>query len=809
MLGFWLRWSLRDLRQRWLLVTSIALTVALGTGTYAALSSTKEWRYQSNDASFALLHLHDLRVELSQGSTAAQGRLAAIVRSIPSSARLERVRERLLVPTQVSATARGRDVIVSATVVGHPQPAGETVDGLWVKRGTAPTGSTFADGTVVLEHKFATYYGLPDSGTLQLTGDRRVAYSGVGAAPEELLVTGREGTSFLGEAAYATVYGTLAAAQSLDPALRGRVNDVVLTLRAGTDTGRVEQELRAAFQQASPPVAADVLDRQDSSAYRILYDDIEGDDRFWLVVAALILLGATFAAVNLTTRVVEAQRREIGIGMALGVGPRALAIRPLLLGVELALLGTGLGVLVALAISEPLKSLYTSVLPLPVWRTPLQLAPFVRASVAGILLPMLAVVVPVWRAVRVQPVEAIRVGHLVARTSPLLGASRWLRVPGRGYRAIPLRNLVRTPRRTALTALAVAASIMTLVAIGGLLDSFRASVAAGEDELSRGAPDRLIVSLDAWYAATSPEVRQAVAVPGVATAALGLQAPMTVRAGGTSLDLLSEVLPVDSPWQPSLVSGSGQGGLVLAEKAAADLGVEVGDTVSVRYPQPTATGARTVEREVLVAGVHPNPLRVLAYADAPTGASLGLAGVVNRLQLLPAEGTTLDALRKALFGIRAVASVEDVNSTTKVFDDALEQFTGILVIMAGAVLALALLITYNSATISVDERAREHATMLAFGLPVRTLVGMLTVESALTGLLGSVLGLGGGLLVLQWMMDYLMSETLPDFGIRPLVGRFTVQGTLLVGVGAAALAPLLTIRRLRRLDVPSTLRVVE
>ena len=182
---------------------------------------------------------------------------------------------------------------------------------------------------------------------------------------------------------------------------------------------------------------------------------------------------------------------------------------------------------------------------------------------------------------------------------------------------------------------------------------------------------------------------------------------------------------------------------------------------------------------------------------------------MNRLQLLPEEGTSADALRASLFDLRAVSAVEDVTSTTKVFDDALEQFVGILGIMALAVLALALLITYNSATISVDERAREHATMLAFGLPVRTLLGMLVVESALTGVLGSALGIGGGLLVITWMVESLLSETVPDFGITPLVGQFTIQWSIAVGVVAAALAPLLTVRRLRRIDVASTLRVVE
>ena len=74
--SLWVRWSWRDLRQRWLLVTAISLVIALGTGTYAALLSTSAWRRASNDASFALVHVHDVRVRLSQGTTVDEGTLS-------------------------------------------------------------------------------------------------------------------------------------------------------------------------------------------------------------------------------------------------------------------------------------------------------------------------------------------------------------------------------------------------------------------------------------------------------------------------------------------------------------------------------------------------------------------------------------------------------------------------------------------------------------------------------------------------------------------------------------------------------------
>src|SRR5512143_3516624 len=79
----WLRWSWRDLRRRFLLVVAIATVIGLGTGLYAGLTSTSAWRRQSNDASFAALRVHDLKVGLSAGDTVRRGRLAAALAATP------------------------------------------------------------------------------------------------------------------------------------------------------------------------------------------------------------------------------------------------------------------------------------------------------------------------------------------------------------------------------------------------------------------------------------------------------------------------------------------------------------------------------------------------------------------------------------------------------------------------------------------------------------------------------------------------------------------------------------------------------
>src|SRR5215470_12095762 len=182
--ALWLRWSWRDLRTRWAQVFALALVIALGTGTYAALLSTSAWRTQSNDASFALLHVHDLRVTLAPGSTVPQGSLLGLVRRLPHAAEVAGARERLIVPTQVAGP---KGVLAPGELVGTGPGPGPAVDSVHVTagRGLPPQAADTSGGVpaVVLDLAFARQNGLPDSGLLRVAGGRLARYTGIGQSP--------------------------------------------------------------------------------------------------------------------------------------------------------------------------------------------------------------------------------------------------------------------------------------------------------------------------------------------------------------------------------------------------------------------------------------------------------------------------------------------------------------------------------------------------------------------------------------------------------------------------------------------------
>ncbi len=811
-----LRWSWRDLRARWLQVAAIALIIGLGSGTYSGLSSMSRWRLASYDASYERLGMYDLHVAFARGAYVDAARAVTTVRTAASEAgaRGAAVEARLVERTQVDASRAGTTVLVPGRLVGvDVSSGGPRVNAVATLDGRGLQASDSGRMVAVLDEHFAEKHDIPARGRVRISGERTLRHVGRGVTPERFFPMGEGGSLFTD---LAVMYVPLATVQQI-AGRPGLANEVVIRMPPRVSApvrSRALAAVESALRHDFPDAGFVATERADDPVLRMLYDDIDADQRLYNVFALLVLLGAAFAAFNLTTRLVEAQRREIGIGMALGAPPRTLAVRPILVGAQVALLGAAFGVGVGLVLDDALRSLLASYQPLPVWLTEFQPSVFARGAALGFGLPLAATLWPVLRAVRVAPVDAIRTGHRAVRVRGNRLTALLARLPLRASSVtlLPFRNVVRSPRRTLLTAAGIAAAITTLVGVLGMLDSMVATVDRGEREIVGSAPRRLSVGLD-FTGVGSPPLRSIEASPLVRTVEPRLDVGGALSPGPDQVEVLLSGIDFRSRvWTPTAVRGSLRTdvtGLVLAQKAAADLGVGVGDTVTLRHPVRSGTGYRFEESRLPVLALHPNPYRFIAYFHLPRAGFMNLEGIVNGAQVEPRPGVRAEAVQRALFDRPGIVSVEPVSAAADAIRDRIGESLGFLRVIEAMVLLLALLIAFNSTAITMDERARENATMMAFGLPVRTVLGVAVRESVAVGLLGTVGGILLGRVLLHWLVNVLIADTIPEVGVEVFLSVGTVATALVLGVLAVAVAPSLTLRRLRRMDVPSTLRVME
>ncbi len=805
----WLKWSWRDLRSRWVQAVAIAIVIAVGTGLFSGLRSMNIWRGLSNDASYAVANTFDLRVSLSAGGFADRGALLdALAEAAPSGVAV--AEERLILPTQVSIDREGEDsILVPGRLVGvDVADGGPHVNSLYAALGRNLQAADAGADVVALEHNFARFYDLPASGAAALAGGAEVEYVGQSLAPEYFFVITPEG-GILGHANFAAVFASIETAQRLS-GMEGKVNDLVLTLAPDAD----EDALFDALDERFSTLGGTVSRRLDDPSIRLMIEDVEGDEQFNTVLAIAIFGGAVFAAFNLISRIVDSQRREIGVSMALGVPPALVALRPLLFSAQVALLGVIFGVGMGIVVAELLGGYLSNFLPLPAWRTPFQPGLFTIAALIGFLAPFLATAIPVWTGVRVAPIDAVRTGHLADRKGGMPRLLAAVSIPGGAAMQIPFRNVARAPRRTLLTALAIGAIVAVMVTLMGMLNSFLTAVERIGSETAGGSPDRVEAALDTLYPVDSPTIAALLAEPAAVDAEAVLRLGGALESNGESFDVIAQFMDFDSPiWRPTIIEGGLDGskpGVVIAWKAANDLDVGPGDTISLRHPAFGLDGTLSIAESGLeTLGVHAHPMRVGVYIDCAHCAELGIPPLANVVQARPAAGATVEELKRAMFAKPGVASVQRATAFSDVFRDQFEQYTGLLGFMLAFVAALALLIAYNTASINADERRREHATMFAYGLTPRTVIGMLALESAVLGIIATAVGLVFGYALLQWVVSVLMPNAFPELGISIVfdtVGLATVIG---LSVAVVAAAPLLTVFRLRRMDIPSTLRVME
>ncbi len=723
-------------------------------------------------------------------------------------------REQLVLPTQVDASRPGSTVLVPGLLVGQPIDREPVVDGLFADRGRVLRPADDAQPVAMIDRGFASVRGLPTTTTLRLAGGSELKSIGWAFQPQ-YFVSGSGGLNVgVGAADFATIFTSLRTAQRI-AGRRRSVNQLVVRGRPGIPSATLERDVRSAIDRVLPGVGVTFTRGSDEPSYRLLYRDAEGDEKVWRVLAMLVLLGAALAAYNLTSRTVEAQRREIGIGMAIGVPPSRLALRPLLMGAQIALLGAIFGVGVGLLLRVLFRSLLENQLPLPVLLTPFQPGLFALGAGLGIIIPFLGVLLPVWRAVRMRPIDAIRIGYRAAGGGGLAPLLARVPAPGNTLVQMPVRNVARAPRRTLVTVLGIGVIVALVVAFSGLVGSFLQPLDRARIEATRGAPDRMNVSLDRFRDIEGPEVRAVTQNASVGTARPQNELAVTLEHGGEKIDAGLTIFDPSRPgWRPRLREGTFDAqsdGIVLARQAARDLGVEVGDEIVVRHPViQGAARASLVRSRLRVDAVHSSTLRSIALgAQARWDQRAGLAGLSNQIEVAPAAGADRDAVTRALFGQRGVASVQAVAAPLEALDEAMGAFLAYLYATEVFVLLLAMLVAFNSAAINADERRREHATMFAYGVPRRTVLAQSVAEGGIVGALASLVGLVLGLVVVSWIVRSIVPETFPELELNVVVTPTTLAAAAVIGIAACALTPLLTGRRLRQMDIASTLRVME
>lgn len=779
---------LRDLWHMKGQATAIAVVMAMGvmllvmqTGLVATLDETR-------DAYYERYRLADVFAPVSRAPERLVGRLA----EVPGvTAAMGRVVGRALIEVP------DEELPVQAQAVSLPDRAPFDLNDIYLTEGRLPV--TGRSDEIVLLRSFARAHDLRPGDTLRATmnGARRTfRIVGLALSPEFLYTTA-PGELVPDDARFGVIWMSRAAlAAAFD--MKGAFNEALLGLSRSANPAAVQD---AVDRILAPYGGVGAYPLADQVSNRFISEEIAGLRASTRVVPPLFLGVAAFLLYIVISRMVQSERRQIGLMKAFGYTDSEVSAHYFKLVLVIATGGAVAGCLAGIAAGRALIAVYVQYFKFPFLVFQLDPDAFVIGVSISILAASAGGLIVLRRVFALTPAHAMRPPRPpdFSRAGQLLrGLSGVLDQPSR----MVLRRIIRQPGRMAGATLGIAAGMALSVAMLNIHTGFDRAI-----ELTFAVMDRSDVTVTFAHAVDDKTLFELARIPGVTRAEPVRHVPAILRNGlktrrGAVIGMpeapeLNRAL--DDRAQPIPLPETG---IVLSRALADILGSQPGGMLTVEVRE-----GRQPVLEIPVAGIADTLLGAPAYMrlDALNRA-LREPGRVSGAYLT-IDAARADAIYAELRDMPTVAGVSLKAQARDALARQMNQGAGMVrYIMSAIAFTITFGIVYNAARIGYAERAHEMAGLRVIGFSRAETAFVLLGELAVVTLVA--LPLGGGL-------GYYLSAVIAqgfstDLYRIPVLYNPESFGTgVIVVVIAALVSGMLVKRTLDRADLVEALKTWE
>lgn len=778
---------LRDLRALRMQALTIALVVASGIAGFVASLSTHESLIESRDRYYASARFADVFSQVRRAPDALAARLA----ELPD---VTEVQTRLVFDTRISLAElcqplSGRMIGADVETLAQGLNRVTLREGAWPARGS---------NEVLVNQAFAEAQRLrPGSIVSALLNGRmeRLRVVGVALSPEYIYPTS---DALLADDRSFGIFWMdrerLAAAFDMD----GAFNSVALKLRPGASTGAA---IDAVDTLLEPWGSRGAFPRSEQASDKVLAGELAQQRAFGVILPSVFLAVAVFILNVVLGRQVATQRDQIAALKALGYGDGRIVAHYLMLAAAIVAAGIVPGIVLGDWLGRAFTRFYTNYFHFPeFW---FRNAAWIVLTAAGACLA--AALAGSWHAVR--RVVALRPAEAMRPPSPPVYRPILLERIGLGALTSPasrmvFRSIERRPLRALLTVAGIASAVAILISGTWWRDAVDHLI---EVQFNAAQPADYYLG---FTEVRGPETAYELArLPGVLRAEVSRSVPVRLRAGHHSYRTALQGLPADAQLRRLAddrlrTTPLPAGGALLTDRLAELLRVRPGDTIRVEFLE----GERR-ERELVVAGTVAELMGLGAYMDLESLNGLAGDGELVNSAALRGDGSDPCMLYAKLQRMPGVAGVfvkaavleytRELTATTILF------FTSMLTVFAAAI---AVGVVYNSARITLAERAWELATLRVLGFGQREVAVLLLGELGIELLLGIPLGFVGG----YHLADALVSATVTEqFRIPIVIRPATYAYAGLTMLAAGVISAWIVQRRLARLDLVGVLKTRE
>ncbi len=767
---------------------ALTVIIMLGAALYVAMVSAFDNLGGSYQRTYDELRFADYTV----GVRSAPQEAAAAVRRLDNVAAAE---GRLVLDTGL---LHDDSHPIHARLIGLPLDRRPAVNDVLVQQGAYWTPS---DRNVVLvESRFAEYHQLEPGDRLTFIttqGEQELRVQGVAASPEYLINAASKLDILPSARRFGVFFIPLPHLQRLF-GLDEQINDVAVTVRSSAEREATIAATEALLQSSVPTQTVRQEDQPSNAALQL---DLQGAEELANLLPTLVLIVAGLSIFIALSRMVQAQREQIGLFMAMGYSQGTVLRHYLAYAVLIAIVGSLAGVALGLWLGAGLTRVYADTLGIPLIEHEFQPQPPITAMVVSVVIAFVAGLVPAWRSARMQPAAAMRLDPQIALVK---GSIPWVErvlrlvaTPPLTLR-IPLRAIFRTRVRTLYTVAGVSFALVLLLTSAGMFDTMTNMLDLQYEQAERW-------DLDASLRATTDStIRQTVAAwPEVRSVEPTLEGFGQLHRAEKSVDVLFMALPTNTQLHRFQLPDSQRAGLgndraILSLYASRELDAAAGDGVTLKTPTGTTT--------LTVAGVTRESLGTSGvFLGLPDAQKLaGAEGLYNGMLVATAAGQAENVAAR-LYDLPGVERVSVKAHTVEDWNELLGLFYSLAGVLLVAALVMAAAIVFNTVTVNVLERQRELATMRTLGQTRGRLALMMVLENVLVGAGALLPGFLLGTAVAYYVTNSFSSDLLTmDLSIAPRSYAAIGISVLLV----VALSVLPAIRRVNRMDLAEVTKVL-
>ena len=549
-----------------------------------------------------------------------------------------------------------------------------------------------------------------------------------------------------------------------------------------------------------------LLDRTDNNGYSSLWDDAMKVDAIAGIFPIFFIIVVALMCFNTMNRMVEEERGEIGTLSSLGYGSFSIINGYLFYIFFATVIGVTVGLLIGYTlIPNVIYSIYHANYILPKLQINMKLLPFFIIILITLGLMSLIAIISCLKELKNAPATILRPASPKAGKKVFLEHIKfiWKRLSFTGK--VTVRNMFRYKKRIVMTILGVVGSTALSLTGFGLRDSISSLADLQYGKINHY--DALFV-LDSSISEMNSDITNQLASDNITEYMPIYQASFTFEAKDLSHDVylialsnpeqIDKFITFNSKVNDEFIFPND--GVVISEKMASLLDVEIGDFIKLRNSsnELVVLPVSEIVENYTMHYVYMNEATYEKYFESELEYNMIMANLNDEINH--------DELASKWMDAGLISTTNFTEDNIEIFDNMVGGLNLIILLIIGASCMLAFIVLYNLTTINIAERLREISTLKVLGFYDKEVSSYVYRETLFLTIIGILIGLGAGVFLHMYVIN--VAETDNILFLHDILWPSYIY-TFLIIIFFTIIVQIITNQRLKKIDMVESLKSVE